>query len=345
MRFIGCKAALLEKIDEVLRENVRGEKQVFCDLFSGTGSVARHFKPRYRIDSNDLLHFSYILQKATVENNTLPDFKRLRENCISDPFKFLENSVITPGDGSQKWFALRNYSPFQGCTRRYLTCENAARIDFIRETLEVWWTRGLLTEQEYAYLLACLLEGIPSVSNITGTYGAYLKHWEKRALDPFRMARLEICGNGRKNRCFNQDANSLIGELEGDILYIDPPYNARQYIQNYHLLETISKGDTPCLSGITGMRPCAEGKSRYCSRRQVREAFEDLLARARFTDIIISYSTEGLMAAEEIEAILRRHGDPSSLRRYDVPYRKYKSKRPSGEYRLREYLFYIRKKG
>jgi len=96
----------------------------------------------------------------------------------------------------------------------------------------------LIDEIEYYYLLASLIEGVPYVSNITGTYGAYLKEWDKRALKAFEMARPDVIDNGKANRSYNADANALIRELEGDILYIDPPYNSRQYAPNYHLLET-----------------------------------------------------------------------------------------------------------
>ena len=98
MRFIGSKARLLQDIEKVIDENTGGQEQVFCDIFSGTGVVARHFKSRYQIISNDILHFSYILQKATIENNRLPDFEKLKKIGILDPFAFLEETRITDED-------------------------------------------------------------------------------------------------------------------------------------------------------------------------------------------------------------------------------------------------------
>lgn len=67
----------------------------------------------------------------------------------------------------------------------YLTPENAKRIDYIRNTIEKWKKQKSINESEYFYLLASLLEGVPYISNITGTYGAYLKNWDKRALNQF----------------------------------------------------------------------------------------------------------------------------------------------------------------
>lgn len=94
MRFIGSKTALLENIEYVINENTSGNEQIFCDLFSGTGVDARHFKPKYEVYSNDMLHFSYVIQKATVESNKVPTFSKLHNIGILDPFHFLEETKI-----------------------------------------------------------------------------------------------------------------------------------------------------------------------------------------------------------------------------------------------------------
>lgn len=341
MRFIGSKAALLDKIEAVIDENTGGNGGVFCDMFSGTGIVARFFKPKYEIISNDSLYFSYVIQRATIGLNGVPDFLRLKKIGINDPFRFLEETPTLHKDDS--YFILNNYSPSDTCNRMYVSGKNAARIDFIRITIEAWKNEGLLTEEEYYYLLACLVEGVPSVSNITGTYGAYLKAWDKRAFNDLQMVRLDVADNGRENCCYNMDANELVRQIEGDILYLDPPYNSRQYAPNYHLLETIARYDYPELSGVTGMRPYDELKSPYCVKGEVAEAFEDLVANAKFENIVLSYSTDGLMTEGQIEEILKRHGDKNSYRVYHIPYRQYMSKKTKKAECLYEYLFYIKK--
>ncbi|OUO94395.1 Dam family site-specific DNA-(adenine-N6)-methyltransferase [Cloacibacillus sp. An23] len=344
MRFIGSKAKLLKNIDMVISENTEGNEKTFCDIFAGTGSVARYFKPRYEIISNDTLYFSYVIQKATIENNSTPEFSKLKSIGILDPFRFLEETQIQILDyNDSHYFITKNYTPHGGCERMYLSNKNAARIDFVRNTIEAWKREGLLYDLEYYYLLAGLIEGVPSVSNITGTYGAYLKYWDKRSFKDLELARLDVINNHRRNTSYNRDANELIGELSGDILYLDPPYNSRQYAQNYHLLETISKYDYPEIHGITGMRPCNSVKSSFCIKGEVVEAFEDLINKADFNNIVMSYSTDGLMAANDIEKILKRHGIAESYKMYSVPYRQYMSKKTMQKEYLYEYIFYIRK--
>ena len=344
MRFIGSKIALLNNIENVINENTTGKESSFCDIFSGTGAVAKHFKSKYEIYSNDLLYFSYIIQKATVENNNKPLFKKLKLIGIIDPIRYLEEFNIESKENQlERNFIYKNYSPNDYSNRMYISNENALRIDFIRRTIEAWKRESLINELEYYYLLASLIEGVPFISNITGTYGAYLKKWDKRALKKFEMSRLEVVNNKRKNKSYNMDANELIKELEGDILYIDPPYNSRQYAPNYHLLETISKYDYPEIYGVTGMRPYKDVKSDFCSKDKVLEVFDDLIEKAKFTNIIMSYSTDGLMTSNQIEEILKKHGDSKTYKKYSIPYRKYKSKKDSEMHILEEYIFYIKK--
>lgn len=342
MRYIGSKAALLDNIQFVIDENTTGKERIFCDLFSGTASVAKFFKQKYEVISNDFLHFSYVLQKATIENNREPSFKKLKAIGIQDPFLFLEETPCNKIEDD--YFISQNYAPNNDCERMYVSVKNAMRIDFIRHTIEAWKRENLLTEDEYYYLLAGLIEGVPYVSNITGTYGAYLKEWDKRAYKDFEMIRLDVEDNGYCNKAYNMDANQLITEIEGDILYLDPPYNSRQYASNYHLLETISKYDFPEIKGVTGIRDYTDQKSAFCIKKDVLKAFEDIISKANFENIILSYSNEGLMSFEEIENILKKYGEPYSFKRYDIPYRKYKSKINKEEKILYEYLFFIKKK-
>ena len=207
MRYIGNKTNLLNNIDQVIKENCDGEEKIFCDLFSGTSSVARYFKNRYKIISNDLLYFSYVLQKATIENNNIPEFKKLKNKLKTENIlDYLEMSKINSKENNKK-FIYKNYSPNENCERMYLTSQNAQRIDYIRNTIEKWKVEELIDDSEYFYLLASLIEGVPFISNITGTYGAYLKDWDKRALKGFEMIRLNVVNYFQKNECYREDSN------------------------------------------------------------------------------------------------------------------------------------------
>ena len=342
MRFIGNKTNLLNDIAQVIKENCDGTEKVFCDIFSGTASVARFFKNRYKIISNDLLYFSYVLQKGTIENNEIPSFKKLEDRLnIHDVFDYLENIDIKQEKFNK--FIYENYSPNKKCERMYLTSENALRIDFIRNKIEEWRNKELINNNEYYYLLAALIEGVPFVSNITGTYGAYLKQWDKRAFKKFEMIRLNVIDNNVKNQCYNKNSNDLIQEISGDILYLDPPYNERQYLPNYHLLETIAKYDNPEIKGKTGIRVYNSEKSNYCIKNKVYSEMEELIKNAKFKHIIVSYNQDGLLSKNDIETILKKYGNKETYKLYEIPYKQYQNKLTKKLDIHYEYLFYISK--
>ena len=344
MRLIGNKTQLLHHIKEVVDRHAP-DAHSFCDIFSGSASVARFFKQWYEVYSNDLLYFSYCLQRATIENPEKPAFQALFQGAgIQDPVSYLndlptESMETLPPE--QRFFQ-NNYAPAGG--RMYLTDANALRIDFARNTIEAWNRAGLLCPDEYYYLVAGVIEGIPFVSNIAGTYGAFNKTWDRRSGKRFALIGLPVIHNGLHNKSYNEDGASLLRRISGDVLYMDPPYNERQYLPNYHVLETAAKYDFPALRGVTGQRPYEHQRSGFCSRKTAIGAFDAILENARFHHLILSYNTDGIMTLDEIEAIMKKHGIASTFEINYIPYRRFKSKRTAtrtGE--LRELLVYIQK--
>ena len=342
MRFIGNKTQLLENIENIVIKHVTNANS-FCDIFSGTASVARHFKKMFEIYSNDLLYFSYCLQRGTIETPSKPNFAKLSlYTGISNPIVYLNNLPNLEMEQLPRnlRFVQNNYAPAGG--RMYLTDENALRIDYARNTIETWRTNAIINENEYFYLLACIIEGVPYISNIAGTYGAFNKTWDVRASKKFSLIDLPVYFNGKHNLSFNQDGTELIKHISGDILYIDPPYNERQYLPNYHVLETIAKYDSPTLRGVTGQRPYENARSAFCSKKTVGPAFDKLLANAKFKHIILSYNTDGIMKLDEIEATMKKYGKPSTFEVNYIPYRRFKSRSDTTRTQdLKEMLIYI----
>ncbi len=342
MRFIGCKNLLLEDIAKIIEENGASKgSEVFCDLFAGTGVVGHYFKNRYRIIANDLLYFSFVICKALIGINQKPDFSKLLKFLKTDDlFSYLENSPLTE-EYCDKNFVAQNYSPnISG--RKYFTPDNAFRIDFIRQNIETFRQEKLVDENEYFYLLASLIEGIPFVSNITGTYGAYLKDWDKRSFKKILMQDLCIIDNKKENQCFNLDGIKLLDQIKGDILYLDPPYNSRQYAPNYHVLETVARYDYPKLHGVTGMRDWSALKSELCIKNKVSDYLTAVINKADFEHIVLSYSSDGLLDEDELIQIFK---DNTNYKYFDIrkiSYKKYQGKKTRTS-EVKEYLIYGRK--
>ncbi len=343
MRFIGCKTLLLDNIKAVVDEKAP-EAKTFCDIFSGTSTVARYFKQWYEVYSNDLLYFSYVLQRGTIECDSIPDFSALKRHLhTADPLDYFKSLSMEEMETlpREKRFFQNTYAPTGG--RMYLNDANALRIDYARNYAEYWKEHGLLTDDEYYYLLACIVEGIPFVSNISGTYGAYHKEWERRSYKIYEPYRLPVVTNGKNNQCFNMDGALLLKQICGDVLYIDPPYNERQYLPNYHVLETAARYDFPEVKGVTAQRPYENNKSDFCLKTKVVSAFDQLICNAKFRHIILSYSTDGLMTPQEIESVMKKYGRPETFKIYWIPYRRYKSREQSEKEALKEMLVYIEK--
>ncbi len=340
MNYIGSKHSLLPFIEEKWREVRHGDEQTACDIFAGTGAVARMFKRLgLRVIANDFQQYAFTLNKAYLEVNQQPSFSRLR-HASSSAFRRLrgfsrlkaELQTLLPTDlkpAEQVLAALNNlevstgfiaqhYSPIGG--RSYYSEQNAMKADAIRQAIRDWGAAELLSEREYFYLLASLLEAIDQVANTASVYGAFLKKFKASALRPLTLKPLELSNHVAGCKALNRDANALIREIECDVLYLDPPYNHRQYGANYHVLETVAAYDSPEISGVTGMRDYT--RSRYCQSKHAAEALEDLIVNARARHILLIYNDEGVLSTEEIKRIWKLRGRPKTFKQ---PYNRFKA--------------------
>uniref|UniRef100_UPI00356ACF93 DNA adenine methylase n=1 Tax=Lutibacter sp. TaxID=1925666 RepID=UPI00356ACF93 len=266
---------------------------IFCDLFAGTGSVGRNFKPLVKqVIANDVEFYSYVLNRNYIGN--------ISELTIENKFTYLNNLEGKEG------FIFQNYCENGLQNRLYFSAENGKKIDAIRKQIEHWKNKKEVSEDEYYFLLASLLESADKVANTASVYGAYLKKLKKSAQKTLLLEPANFNLSNNVQLVYNEDSNELIKKIKGDILYLDPPYNARQYGSNYHLLNTIAKYDEFQPKGKTGLRNYY--RSSYCKKNEVKKSFEELIKNANFTFIFLSYNNEGLMTEDEVSTILKKYG-------------------------------------
>jgi adenine-specific DNA-methyltransferase len=346
LNYIGSKYSLLPFIDKHFKRLADGGERSFCDLFAGTGAVGRHFKSKgLRIIANDIQYYSYVLNKAYLEINRPPSFAGLRKEyrgeiagtglSVHSPLPavlaFINNLP------NRRGFVTRHYSPL--ANRFYYTRENAEKADAIRQAIGRWRADGLINEREYFYLLCSLLEAIDQVANTASVYGAFLKKFKSSARRALLLKPLQLSNHVKGCKVYNEDANQLIERIRCDVLYLDPPYNHRQYGANYHVLETIAADDRPKLKGVTGMREYEA--SLYCRARSAKAAFEHLIRRARSRHIYVSYNDEGIMSLAEVREILALRGTPKTFQR-TYPRFKADNGRAYKRDQTVEYLHYVR---
>lgn len=340
MRFIGSKKSIVKNIDKVLNNHVNGSERTFLDLFAGSNAVGDYFANKYQIISNDIMYFSYVLARGSLGIKTYPEFSMLKKQGIDDPLKYL-NSV--KAEDCKADFVTREYSPVGSAKRMYFTPENAKKIDFCRNTIERWHDDKVINDDEYYYLLASLINAVPFVSNTTGTYGAFLKKWDKRAFKPLYLEAPET-NNAYQNVSYNEDAFNLLAKLDNiDICYIDTPYNTRQYPSNYHVLEMIAKWDKPVLKGVTGQPDLNSEKSDFAVKRMAYKAMDKLLAKVKVKHGVISYSTDGIIPEDDFIKLIEKYAKANTLDETKFSYRKYKSKINNNK-GVNEILFYFQPK-
>ena len=353
MRYIGNKTKLRGFIGRVLR--ARGIQPGHAiDPFCGTASVARSLKRRgFSVVAADVMSYAYVFGRAYVVTASRPEPEQhlhIGPHLAADLRGIVRAlNALQPAHG----FLREHFSPAGAAAARhgrmYFTPDNAGRIDAIREWLQHSHASGQLSSEAFYVLLAALIEAADRVANTTGVYAAFVKSWQSNAVRPLTL-RLEPVVPGNGCYAFQRDALDVVRDHEPfDLLYLDPPYNTRQYPGYYHIPELIATGwfeHQPVLRGKTGLLPDRDKRSDWCSTRKAEKALETLLASARCKHIVMSYNTEGIIPEDTIARLLKAYGRRGTYQRYAQSYKRYRSDSDSERRRYRgdevfEYLYCV----
>lgn len=335
MRFIGNKESIVDQIDSFIKDKVySNNKIVFFDAFCGTGAVSDKLKDKYDIIINDNLKWATVYTAGRLYA-PICHFEKLG----FDPFEFFnQNDRVLNG------FIFNTYSP-EKTNRMYFTPGNAARIDYFRKQIEDWKNDNLLSEPEYMFLLACLIESVSKVSNTAGVYGAFLKKWDTRALKPIEfISPLFNKSLPNEIRIYNSKIEDTISDIDCDVLYLDPPYTQNQYGTQYHLLETLILNDNPSVSKVTGSRPVTPMRSDWSKEYKANILFDRIIANTKAKYIVLSYNNDGFMSKEYIEAVMKRYGKAETYCCEKISYKKYQNWKSQNKNEHFEYLFFVEKK-
>ncbi len=280
-RFLGNKFKLLDFIENIVNKNCNNFKS-FCDIFAGTGVVGDRFnKKNIKIISNDLLYSSFVALKTFLGTT------QINETKLNEKIDFLNN--LKPKRNNY-------FSIYFGNT--YFTLDNARKIGAIREKIEKI-AKG--KNEKYA-LITSLIYAADKVANTVGHYDAFREDID--AIQPLKLLLPDIkTENNKLNEVYREDANVLIKNISCDILYIDPPYNRRKYIDLYHVLENLAMWEKPKVYGKTKKFDRSNGKSRYNTPEAVN-AFRDLVKESNVRYILVSYSNLGNKGVKTSQALI-----------------------------------------
>jgi adenine-specific DNA-methyltransferase len=312
-----------------------------ADLMCGTGSVSEALRTSgYKVIASDLMTFA--VQHATVRLtlDAPPEFTRLGSSYC-EILDYLQS--LSPVEG----LMVREYSPGgkpgAACApRMYLTEQNAGLIDAINRQLNRWMAERLLAQREHSLLRHDLVLATNRVANIAGTYGHYRSKWSNGSKSKLTLVPTEfIWGFSTDHLIMQGPAEAVSDGLAADVCYLDPPYMKRQYAANYHLIETVARGDEPDAIGVSGLRPWRDQYSDFCSKVRIRDAFAAIFKGMKCSKFLISYSEDGLLSKQEMLDLFRRYGEVD-LKTYAVP--RFRSNKSPLSRTMSEYLFVLRRK-
>ena len=343
LNYIGSKFQLLDWITSNMKEKTGWDSfanKKIGDMFSGTGIVSYYFRKHLaQVISNDAELYSSIITHAFTRSIYTETCKKIIEEFQKD----IEDNKHSNTIG----FITTHYSPYNSCERKFFTIENAQRIDYLRNSLEI--IKESIPFDEYQFILASILLSADAVSNVPAVYGCFLKNFKTKAqknltLMPIHNNTSQVVAG---SNTFNYDVLNIdfIRSFETDMVYLDPPYNARQYSKNYFPLNIIAK--TPeilltemPLKGKTGI-PMDCFISPFCKKGGVVEKAFDLLFRELKTKwIFLSYNSESIVSKEKMLDIMKNYGDASVIER---DYKRFKSFEYNKDVEIKEYLFCLNK--
>jgi adenine-specific DNA-methyltransferase len=265
-RYLGNKFKLLNSIKYLVKKKC-GDYSSFIDLFSGTGVVANSFNSdKVKIITNDLLYSNYVIAKSFFETTKSPVGILKKIESL--------NSINTD---KANYFS-KNFG------NKYFTRDNAIKIGATREKIEKISTNA----NEKFILITSLIYAADRIANTVGHYDAYRENLDTRGKLELQVPNID-CSKNKDNKVYCMDSNILANEIKGDVVYIDPPYNSRQYSDTYHLLDNLALWKKPDVFGKAKKMDRSHIKSKYCSKDAVLE-FQDLITKLNAKHIIVSYN-------------------------------------------------------
>lgn len=340
-RYIGNKSRLVSTIVETLKELAPSGSTV-ADVMCGTGSISEALRVLgYRVIASDIMTYSLHHARIRLLLDSAPSFSKLRLGSYFDVQEHLQN--LKP----RRDIFYREYSPAGTprsgvVSRKYFTSENAAKIDAINTQISRWNKSGNITEIENSLLRHDLIRAVNRVANIAGTYGHYRSKWSKGSLAALKLEPTDFIKTGGTNHVVLQGAaENLASKISADICYIDPPYMKRQYAANYHIIETIARGDKPKAIGLSGLRPWRDQYSNFCTKTKILQSFEKIFTEMKCSTFVISYSEDGLLSHAQMMEMLSKLGKAECQ---EIEFNRFRSNKSSLGRTLKEYLFILRRK-
>ncbi|MDR0732354.1 MAG: DNA adenine methylase [Treponema sp.] len=322
IKYTGSKLKLLPYILSLSKKVSGSSKNVTVfDGFSGSTRVSQAYaKSGYKVYANDIAPYTKVFNTAFLLNTKEPkSYAPLIDhlNSLKPVDGWFtehyggdgEHKISNNGDGLKK--------PWQK--------KNTRKLDAIREEID----KLQLDEITKAVAITSLILALDQIDSTLGHYASYLHEWSPRSYNDMKLEVPNLWVNKHKNVVMNHDVFKALEELPGNIIiaYFDPPYGSNnekmppsrvRYASYYHIWTTICLNDRPEIFGRAKRRVDTsdtiagsvfeEFRKNASGKFIAIEAIEKLIKFTAASYIILSYSSGGRAAANELNEVLNSYG-------------------------------------
>ena len=138
---------------------------------------------------------------------------------------------------------------------------------------------------------------------------------------------------------YNMEAIDFLNQLQkADTIYIDPPYNHRQYSTLYHIPEMFIRYSGE-IKNCKYRYPKERYFSHYCYKSKAFDAFKQLIKQCseKSNNIVFSYSDNGIIPIKKLEALFSEHFSNIKIEQIDYYHRKQKTSNGNGY--VKEFIY------
>jgi len=320
-RYLGNKSLISQKIVDLVRQ-VASPGDLIFDAFSGSLAVSAALRSAgFEVASNDINHFSWLFARAYFSASELPappgrsaaspaeawtywqeELAHLTSEDLSDvPHDYRRSDIFDHycEEGAKSEFVSKRGT---GGRRKFFSAANARAIDRALSRIRYRYRSEQISEQARCILTAALISAVEKISNNQGTYHDFPREFvDGRALKPLslRMPDPEVFA-GPLSRYIGKAEDSLdfAKKLPSHrVVYLDPPYNFRQYTSYYFMLNLLSSHAEvvdldeyfSCIEFVRGQNMRDDFKSTFCNRKNFIPSLQTLIERSDADTVILSY--------------------------------------------------------
>ncbi len=303
MRYFGSKASTVQHVVKLALSGM--QVNTAADAFGGLGIIGAELRRQdVRVTTCDLLTMPYAFQYVRVACSVVPRYLSVRQRLglrsTSEVAHYLNSR------SNRRSWLVREFAS----ERRFFLPGNAARIAGAWDAIRRWDKQSLLSEPERNHVIASLINGVDACANTAGTYYAFLKDWDRKAKRNFAFKFIDVAPGHPKGEAFKGDALALLRGKSFDLLYLDPPYNERDYARYYHLPESLAnlarpKTNPDSLSG----QPVGEAATSTKFREALRLAYlTQVVQEVRWKRLVVQYADNAFIRLADLREMLGAQG-------------------------------------